>query len=34
MMFVVVVGIVLGVEVVVVVQSWKEEGVGGCSNTE
>ena len=33
-MFVVVVGIVLGVEVVVVVQSWREEGVGGCSNTE
>ena len=33
-MFAVVVGIVLGVEVVVVVQSWREEGVGGCSNTE
>ena len=32
-MFVVLVGIVLGVEVVVA-QSWREEGVGGCSNTE
>ena len=33
-MFVVVIGIVLGVEVVVVVvQSWRE-GVGGCSNTQ
>ena len=33
-MFAVVVGIVLGGEAVVVAQSWREEGVGGCSNTE